>query len=377
LQALLALDTAMKKQPELARKVPQDLTQRLQVLLADVLSKAKSLFGNLGGISALGFGISFRNQNKTGSDFKLLGREKANEVSNLLKDICRHISIRIIIDDPEAIFTTDERLNENLIAALIIAAQELHSLIKENFKCVVLVKPNIMRALRRVDEFVNLELDSQARLSWTDDELRNLVLLRAKAASVDLAEMFRAPPEPALQQLLRDSRSGPRDVLRRLSIQMDAYPDLPVTPESLELTIDRYSNACFDQIYGAYERQYPGLARVALILFEGRLPEVARSSIGERLDQMIGSSPEVLAAKDQPWARDASLLTDLLVQFGLVAVKGSSTSVLPYHFAYVDEAEKPDANYVVIPGLRARLRKSPPNSLTKVPDRKKTGGKKR
>lgn len=62
---------------------------------------------------------------------------------------------------------------------------------------------------------------------------------------------------------------------------------------------------------------------------------------------LVASSAEVLAAKDQPWARDATLLTDLLVQFGLVAVNKDGKRVLPYHATYVDEAEKPDAVYSV------------------------------
>ncbi|CCV11761.1 hypothetical protein [Mesorhizobium sp. STM 4661] len=373
LQALIALASEIDKTPALSKKVPQDLQQRLHVLLADLQGKAKEAFANLGGFSVLGFGISFRNKNKTASDFKLLGREKADEALKLLKEICALVSIRIVVDDPEAIFATDDRLNENLIAALIIAAQELQAHIKKNFKCVVLVKPNIMRALRRVDEFVNLELDSLVRLSWSDEELRNVILRRAEAAKVDLAQVFGAAPEPALKQLLQDSRSGPRDVLRRLSIQLDAYPNLSVTPENLELTIERYSGACFDQIFGAYERQYPGLARISLILFEGKAPDIRRAAIAERLDQMIAGSPEVLAAKDQPWARDATLLTDLLVQFGLVAVNRGGDRVLPYHTTYVDEAEKPDAIYSVLPGLRGRLRRTSMPASTK----KKQGTTKR
>ena len=142
--------------------------------------------------------------------------------------------------------------------------------------------------------------------------------------------------------------------LRRLELHFDAYPDEPVTPEALDKTIDSYSEACFDQMYGAYERQYRGLSRAAIVLFEGPSASVAKVNIRNRLDSMIGSSKDILAFKDESWARDATLFADLLVQFGLVAVQTTNGIVLPYHTHYLEEAAKSDAVFTLIPGLRGR-----------------------
>jgi hypothetical protein len=356
LQALITAAAKLKDDPVLARKIPSDVHQEVNLLLTNIWGKLKNIFGNLGGITVLGCGISFRNKNKSEPNFKLVAREDYEKSLSLLQRILQATSFRIIVDDPEAIFATDDRVNENLIAALAIAAHELQTRLS-NFKCVILIKPNVLRALRRVDEFVNLPLDSRVRLSWTDDELKNVIRLRAKAAAVHLKDIFRADPEAALETIVNDSRSGPRDALRRLSLHLDAYPDDPVTPESLENTIDGYSEACFDQMYGAYERQYPGLSRASIILFEGKETRIPKTRIRDRIDQMIASNNEILAFKNETWARDAAHFSDLIVQFGLVAIETSRGKILPFHANFIDEAAKPDAVFTFIPGLRGKMRK--------------------
>jgi hypothetical protein len=356
LQALITIATKLKANPTLNRKIPSDIHQEINILTTNIWGKLKEIFGGLGGITILGCGISFRNRNKKDPSFKLVAREEYDKALSILERLSKAISFRIVVDDPEAIFATDDRINENLIAALAIAAHELQTRLS-NFKCLILIKPNVLRALRRVDEFVNLPLDSRVRLSWTDDELKDVIRLRAKAASVDLKNIFRADPEVTLTKIVNDSRSGPRDALRRLSLHLDAFPNEPVTPESLEKTIDIYSEACFEQMHGAYERQFPGLSRASIILFEGRELSIPKSNIRDRLDQMIASKNEILAFKNETWARDAAHFSDLIVEFGLVAIQTSHGKILPFHANFLDEAAKSDAVFTFIPGLRGKLRK--------------------
>ena len=363
LQALITLVKSLKTDKKLARKVPNSLHQEASVLVSDVWGKLKDVFGSLGGMTVLGFGISFRNKNKKEPSLKLVARDEYDNAFSILERLSKFVSFRIVVDDPEAIFAGDERINENLIAALTIAAHELQKSLS-NFKCIVLIKPNVLRALRRVDEFANLPLNSRVRLSWTEEELKEVIRLRAKAADVDLKDVFRTDPEAALTAIIRDSRTGPRDALRRIELHFDNYPHEPLTPKALEKTIDAYGEACFDQMFGAYERQYPGLSRASLIVFEGRETSIPKVAIRNRLDQMIASSTEVLAFKDEPWARDAARFSDLLVQFGLVALKSGSDVTLPFHANYLDEAAKPDAVFTFVPGLRARMMGPRPGSAS-------------
>ena len=359
LQALITLVQALRVDTKLRKKVAQDAQQNAQVLVTDIWGKLKNTFGGLGGVTVLGFGISFKAKGKKDSPTKLVAREDYTKALDILKRAAKDASFRLVVDDPEAIFAADQEINRNLIAALAIAANELQIQVP-NFKCVILIKPNVLRALSYVDEFANLPSDSRVKLSWTDDELKEVVRARANAAKVELKDVFAAPPEPALDVIVADSRSGPRDALRRLELHFDAYPGDPVTPDALEKTIGAYSDACFQQMFAAYEAQYPGLVRASLVLFEGRDLEIAKSALRNRLDQMIATSKEVLAFKDQEWARDAAQFSDLLVQFGLVAVKSGQSPLLPFHANYVDEATKPEAVFTYLPALRGRIQFAPP-----------------
>ncbi|AYG61942.1 hypothetical protein CCGE525_24085 (plasmid) [Rhizobium jaguaris] len=353
MQALNTLVEKLKTDKKLAKKVPDDLHQEAQVLVTKLWKRLKDAFGNLGGITILGFGISFRNRQQQDTGLRLVPRDEYTKAFSIVERLSKSIDFRIVVDDPESVFAADEGLNENLVAALAIAAHELQTRLT-NFKCIVLMKPNVFRALRRVDEFVNLPPNGRVRLSWTEEELKDVIRLRAKAAQIDLATAFKTDPEPALDAIVKDCRSGPRDALRRLELHFDAHLDEPVTPETLEKTIDSYSEACFEQMYGAYERQYRGLSRAAIVLFEGPSASVPKVNVRNRLDSMIGSSKEILAFKDESWARDATLFADLLVQFGLVAIQTANSIVLPYHAHYPEEAAKSDAVFTLIPGLRGR-----------------------
>jgi hypothetical protein len=356
LQALLAY---VKHAPHAGqlRKIPDDLHQRINQYTEDLWGKIKKTAGGLGGISILGFGISFRSRAKESEGFRLVPRDKVEEGLSLLTRLTQHISVRLVVDDPEAIFTADERVNDNLIAALVIAAYELR-LKLPNFKCVILIKPNVLRALRRVDEFPSLPTDVSVRLTWTDAELFEVLEARAKAAEVSLRDVLLTDPRLPLEKIIGESRSGPRDALRRLEVHLKAFPNEPATTESLCKSADRYASACFDQMYAAYDKQYPGLSRAALILFEGQNEAIPRSNLRTRLDQMIASRTEILPFKDQTWARDSVHFSELLVQFGLAAVQTPTSIVLPFHENYIDEASRADAVFVCIPGLRAQLRRA-------------------
>ncbi len=357
LQALVALSEKLKASPTLTRKVPQHAQQELQVIMVDLLGKLQDLFKGLGGVSFLGFGLSFRNKNKDkeGDGFQLVARDNYQKTVDLLKRIATQVSFRIVVDDPEAIFAAYRNINENLIAALAIAAHDLNKEIA-NFKCVILIKPNVLQTLKKVDEFVNIPKSASVRLCWSDDELSDVIRKCAEAAKVKLADVFNADPKPALATIVKDSRSGPRDALQRLVLHFENYPDQPVTPASLEESIGGYGEACFAQIQGPYEKQYPGLTDLSILLFEGRHEDIPASKLGHRLDQLIASS-KILAYKNEPWANNAPKLADLLVQFGLVAVRTPKGVVLPFHASYLDEATKADAVFTMVPGLRGRLKK--------------------
>lgn len=350
-QALAAAEREINANSHVMKSIPSETKSKIRTIVNEFWKKVKSVAGTLGGITILGFGATFRPKSKESGRFRLVPREGYIEALSVLKELVKYVRIRIVVDDPESIFTANDEVNENLVAALVIASHELQVSIPR-FKCIILIKPNVLRKLRRVDEFVSLPIDIDRRLTWTNDELFQIIERRAEAAGITMSSVFGKDPLSVVDMLVADSRSGPRDILRRLEIQLKAYPDREVSLSSLSETKTRYASACYDQMYAAYDNQYPGVAQAALSIFSDEV-EVRRSQLRLKLEQMIAINREIFTFKDQEWARDYRLFSDLLVEFGLVAIKTQSQTVLPFHALYLDEAMKSDALFVCIPGLRS------------------------
>lgn len=354
IQALVTIQDVIRAKPDIASKIPQDVRANIQVEVAKFWKKLKGVAEQIGGVSILGVGFSLRSKTGKTAPVSLISRTAYRPLLELLRQALADLKFRLVIDDPEAIFSSGPEINETLITALCLVAHELQVRIP-NFKCVILVKPNVLERLRLVDEFPNLPIASQVRLAWSDDELKNVIRLRAKAASVDLTKLFKADPEPALNVIVRDSRSGPRDALRRLDIQFMRHPDMPVTPASLELTVGTYSGVCYEQMSAPYQGAYPGLARVSLALFEGASVEIERRQLSDRLIELVATSSDLPGIASEPWMRDAGQLYDLLVRFGLVAIVAQGSLMLPFHGNYMDAASDPGARLTYLPGLRGRM----------------------
>jgi hypothetical protein len=351
MEMLISVDQSIKANKALAKKIPDDIKQEINVVITGFWKRLKAFFDELGGMGVLGYSITRRAKGQKEVSDNLASRKDISNAETLLKRVQEHISLRIIIDDPEAMFSNGDHPNSNFISALAIACYELSKSMK-NLKCIVLIKSNFLRMLLNVDEFVNIPLDCRVRLSWTTNELKEVIKARARAAKIDLKEVFQGDPGEALDKLVEDSRSGPRDLLQRLGFQLTDYPGELVTLQSRKKTIEKYSKACFEQIRGSYETQYPGLAHASIILFEGRSAELARSELQTRFDQMLASNSYIYKYRDEKWALDCSQFAELLVEFGLAALKVDSKILLPFDKDYIDEAEKSDAVFLPIPGLR-------------------------
>jgi hypothetical protein len=370
MQALFAFVKRCKNDPDFGKQVPNAVRRDIQKLVDDVWGKVRSAFQNFGGLSILGCGISIKSKTKAGNEFKLVTRSEYDNATGLLTQVTKTIKIRLIVDDPDAIFATDGKLNKNLVAALARSAYELQQKLN-NFKCIILIKPNVLQSLSIVDEFANIKPSAKIHLSWSTDELAQVLKSRASAAGLTLKTAFGAEPEPVLKVLTSDSRTGPRDMLLRLSTYFNMFPDASVTAESLETTIGQYGAECFSQMYAAYEDQYPGLCSAMETFFSGKNREIPKTGIKVRLGQMLAGGKEFLKHSNQPWANDATEFAELMVNFGLVAIKTKAELVLPYRAIYLRESASPDAIFAPLPGLRARISNLSPSETVVSTTRKR------
>jgi hypothetical protein len=358
-QALSDLLSRAKSDPNFARRIPDDLHQRARVLTAKFWEKTKGIASEVGGISVLGFGITRRASLKgKKKPLEQIGTEDYEEAFKILEGLNGKISFRTVIDDPESIFTVSEKINANMVAAVCIAANELTEQLP-NLRIVILLKPNVFDALLDVDEFVRIPIDVRVRLSWTKDELKELVRKRAKAAKFDLNEIFRPDAETVLDRIINDSRTGPRDVLNRIIVHNSVMASEEIVADDLSISADEFAKVSYEQMSGPYNTEYPGLARASIILFEGGVTEFDREALRRQFDNMIGSNQEIIAWADQEWARNSEKFSELLVEFGLVAIKSTNRIVLPYEGDFSSLSKQPSVIFTYIPGMAPKIQFSP------------------
>lgn len=348
-----ALSTVVKlsknKDSPVAKKCEKKDIESAKSLTREFWKKLKEKAKDFGGLTFLGCGFQINKLNRI-SRLRLTTRENQEKALGTLTNLCRNIRIRIVVDDPEALFSTSEQLNENLVAALVIAAAELNQRV-HNLKIIILIKPNIYRALRRVDEFPNLPSNSSTKLFWSREELLDVVKLRADAADFDLSTILNPKDKKLTQRLLTEVRNGPRDLLRRFEIFLSEFSDGSMTSKRLDFLAEHYARSCYEQIESAYERQYPRLANFVLALFASSPHFMTRKEFRQRVDTVIATGDDLPRFKDTDWLRDVSGLYDLLIDFGLTALKVGDQTFLPYQREFFEARDHPEAEMVCLPAL--------------------------
>ena len=190
-QAVRDLVHRARQNPTFASEIPDDLYQRAEILNDNLWEKIKDVVNEVGGISILGFGITRRAAGKRskGSLGEQISSEDYGEAVDILRRLGNSVHFRTVIDDPESLFTVNDKINANMVAAVCIAANELTKKLP-NLRIIILLKPNVFDTLLRIDEFVSIPIDVRVRLSWTKAELKAVVRKRAESAHFNLDEMF-------------------------------------------------------------------------------------------------------------------------------------------------------------------------------------------
>lgn len=354
-QALSDLVSRAKSDPAFAAIIPDDLHQRANILVHKLWDRIKGIANEIGGISILGFGITRRASLKgKKKPLEQASTEDYEEAFKILSGLKGKINFRTVIDDPESIFTVSDKINANMVAAVCIAANELTQQLP-NLRIIILLKPNVFDALLDIDEFVRIPIDVRVRLSWTRNELKELVKKRAKAAKFDLNEIFRPDAETVLDRIIDDSRTGPRDVLNRIIVHNNVTASDLIVADDLPVSAEEFARVSYEQMSGPYNAEYPGLARASIILFEGDVTEFGRETLRRRFDNMIGSNKEIIAWADQEWARNSEKFSELLVEFGLVAIKSTDRIVLPYEADFSGLSKQPSVIFTYIPGMAPKI----------------------
>ncbi len=218
-----ALRAIIERQDVLQTQVPgiKPLIDTARKAQKSYLDAVKQFLGRGVGVSVLGCGLSLGK----GDSPVLVGLRPEKDVQSAydtLSDICsRGVRVRIVVDDPEQVFSASRSLDEDLIGGFCLAAIRLSDAIP-NLKIIGLLKTHIYQpVLRSVDDLTRYP-EHMIRLHWSPDELLELLQRRMKAERqkwTDLFEGTEADGKKLIRsELKKITRNGPRDLLRTLDL---------------------------------------------------------------------------------------------------------------------------------------------------------------
>ena len=307
-------------------------------------------------ISVLGCGFTL----PVGTSAVAVGLRAGKDVDSALdtlKAICdSDVKIRIVIDDPENVFSATNKLDVPLVGGLCLAALELSQLIP-NLKVIVLLKTHVYYpVLSRVDDLHDYP-DHMARLSWDTEGLESAVSNRLKWSGTKWADVFsggEASGRSLIKAMCQSIRNGPRDLLRWIDLSLQSEAETKISKNTVDKTRTILSRHCLGELESAHADLYPGIGEVLKIVFRSKGNHKFKlSELKEHIKTLLVKDREMIAAWKVRWMQGvtASMLPDLLFKVGALALWMGPQIVLPYEEGYRSANFESCSHVSLVPAL--------------------------
>jgi len=307
-------------------------------------------------VSVLGCGFTL----PVGTSPVALGLRAGKDVNSALytlKAICdSNVKIRIVIDDPENVFSATNKLDVPLVGGLCLAALELSQLIS-NLKVIVLLKTHVYYpVLSRVDDLHDYT-DHMARLSWDKESLVSAVNSRLKWSGTKWADVFSGGEEAGrslVKAMCQNIRNGPRDLLRWIDLSLKSETGNKISKDTIDKTRTMSSRHSLGELESAHADLYPRVGEVLKIVFRGKGGhKFALSELKEHIKTLLVKDREMIAAWKVRWMQGltASMLPDLLFKVGALALWMGPQIVLPYEEGYHSANFESCSHVSLVPAL--------------------------
>jgi hypothetical protein len=321
----------------------------------------KKFFGRGGGISIAGFGFSIGKADSA----VLVGlrpQEDVQAAQDTLRALCRKgVKVRVVVDDPEQVFSASASLDVNLVGGFCLAAITLSHDI-QNLKIVTLMKPHVYQpVVKSVDDLTRYPYH-MIRLRWTYDELMRLIQRRLDAEGQKWSDVFEGT-EASAKKMLRDelekiTRNGPRDLLRSLDAAFESSKDDKVSKALLQTSRERAAQGSLDELTSAYNALYPDLGDVVSAIFRNAVEKsFTLEELRSHIQTLQVKDPDMKAVSKMKWmqAQNTKTIPNLLLETGVIAFRVANKTVLPFEEHYtLDRFKRADAVFLV-PALAAAV----------------------
>jgi hypothetical protein len=305
-------------------------------------SRALEILKRFQGLSIMGVGLTLRAPDNN-SAFEPVTSDEADEVLDLLKSFNGgDRRLRVVIDDPDRLFTKGTTFDPHLLAGYILGTNALaRELDYVNF--VHVIKSNVYDSLSDVEEISNLPYDYFRYIGWTKKELSNLLSERIRYSDVSPDDLFEDPEGYGLDLFLDRIRNGPRDLLRYIEIILKSSPTAKIGRDTIVANEERFRHEARRQMESVYSIHYTGIESFLTHMFASgsTLPV---SSFIERFEvARMESRPHAVDYK-QGWLRTGERSLRALLDAGVVDAFMQGRWVRPYEQDYFRfNARAPDA----------------------------------
>ena len=305
--------------------------------------------GHFGGISVLGCGFTI-NQGSSPVLVGLQDKKDSDEVIQLLDKIGKSgISFRIVIDDPEEIFSATRFIDTHLLGGLCLAAIDMNEEFS-NLRVIVILKSHVFDPIYRDVEDLHIPPSYIiSKLSWSKTELKQLIVDRLKHVGLTLKELFKNVPEVDIEESFNNQlhflRTGPRDLLKIYDWALIESNDEPLTLENINNAINKMAVDNFKEVRATNSSEYPKIDELLKeIFFSFRTPKKLKEFPG-LLTELKVKNEDLRAIWKTPWLQMETQKTISRVFFniGVVLLVVNSKTILPYEPEYeIDNFEIAD-----------------------------------
>jgi hypothetical protein len=313
-------------------------------------------------ISILGCGFTLPLASQQPVAIGLRTNKEITGALDTLRAICAEgVRIRIVIDDPENVFSATNELDVPLVGGLCLAALELAKLVP-NLKVIVLLKTHVYYPVAsRVDDLRGYP-DHMGRLSWDEDRLASVVQDRLRWTQTEWSGVF-AGGENAGRTLIREMcgkvRNGPRDLLRWLDLILQLPGNVKASNTTVEKTRRKSSLDSLTELEAAHDETYPKIGAVLRIVFRGNWErKFALHELRSNIEGLWLKDSEMMALTKLPWMQRESpyTLPELFFRVGALALWAGKRPVLPYEDNYDVANFESSSHLSLVPALDVALR---------------------
>jgi len=351
-----------RSQLSLNAKVPAPILDQAAKHVSTFKKSLVKWAGRLGGISVLGCGFTVNAPpTETPALVGIEGDAKIVEPRRTLEALCRAgIRIRLVVDDPEQVFSASQDLDAHLVGGFCLAALRLSSTI-ENLKIIVLLKSHVYYQLLGQIDDLGKHIDHAGRLSWTREELLEVIDHRLRWADVLWTNVFEASEADAhelIADMSSEVRNGPRDLLRWLYYALERAAGGRVSRQHVEETRSQMAIEALRELEVAFLNDYKGVTPVLRSIFGKDLSnsftlDGLRAHIADQL--VTSREMRVLARLRWMQSQTSHTLPAVFLRVGALAFQSGDSLVLPYNAGYDEGALERATGIRLVPAIAAAI----------------------